>query len=207
MTLFAEFERRYIPEPNSGCWLWTSTSGRYGTLYFKGRNYYAHRLSWELHRGPIPDGQCVCHRCDVTCCVNPDHLFIGTNDDNVADMITKRRHCWGVRNGRATIDGATAQAILDSPGTYKSIAARFDVSWSVVCLIKGKRSWASTTTGGPRQNGYARGEKVPSAKLTADQVRAIRADPRSSGAVAPDYGIQPRQVRRIRSGERWGHLS
>ncbi len=92
------FEASYIPEPNSGCFLWVkATTGVYGHgVMGRGRRgtglILAHRAAWELYRGPIPPGLLVCHRCDVPCCVNPDHLFLGTYADNNRDMVTKGRH-------------------------------------------------------------------------------------------------------------------
>ncbi|WP_198527626.1 HNH endonuclease signature motif containing protein [Xanthomonas sp. SHU 199] len=83
-----------IPVPEAGCWLWIgrmSTNG-YGRIGI-GRNkqYRAHRISWEHHFGPIPDGMYVCHKCDVRSCINPDHLFIGTAKDNARDREAKGR--------------------------------------------------------------------------------------------------------------------
>ncbi len=75
------------------CWLWTGahiTSG-YGHFEVNGHHYLAHRTAWELAHGPIPAGLIVCHRCDNPTCVRPDHLFIGTQSDNIHDMITKGR--------------------------------------------------------------------------------------------------------------------
>ena len=89
------FEQQYIPEPMSGCWLWTGTlAGRdqRPRLCFDGKQGYAHRASWLLHRGPIPDGLQVLHRCDTPLCVNPNHLFLGTQLDNVRDAKAKGRH-------------------------------------------------------------------------------------------------------------------
>src|SRR3990167_3892348 len=88
------FEDSYMPEPNTGCWLWTGATryDGYGTRPWRGKtSAQAHRIAWEVFRGPIPDGLQVLHRCDVRCCVNPDHLFLGTQLDNMRDMIQKGR--------------------------------------------------------------------------------------------------------------------
>ena len=78
------------------CWLWTgaTTSWGYGTIGRgkTGTNAPAHRVSWELHHGPIPDGLCILHHCDNPSCVRPDHLFLGTLKDNTQDMLKKGRH-------------------------------------------------------------------------------------------------------------------
>src|SRR5262245_58279388 len=79
----------------SGCWLWDGSysGGGYGTFYVGGRlkQMPAHRFSYEVHKGPIPEGLFVCHHCDVRECVNPDHLFVGTQSDNIQDMLIKKR--------------------------------------------------------------------------------------------------------------------
>ena len=89
-------EAASIPEPNSGCWLWLgSVQGKsgagHGRLKWHGQTTLAHRLSWEIYRGPIPPGMLVCHTCDMGGCVNPDHLFIGIHADNHADRNRKGR--------------------------------------------------------------------------------------------------------------------
>ena len=97
----AQFHARVYPEPNSGCWLWDGAAGHhgYGQMRVHGRAVYAHRLSYELHNGPITGGLHVCHRCDVPGCVNPAHLFLGTPKDNCDDKIRKGRMRTGVSTG------------------------------------------------------------------------------------------------------------
>jgi len=88
--------RHVSPEPNTGCWLWDGALNNkgYGKIGFGGGNggtRLVHRLMWEMQRGPIPDDLWVLHRCDVTICCNPEHLFLGTPLDNMQDMHAKGR--------------------------------------------------------------------------------------------------------------------
>jgi hypothetical protein len=77
----------------TGCVEWTgsTTSDGYGQLTVNGRHMLAHRLAWEVHNGPIPDGQIVCHTCDNRSCINVGHLWLGTQRDNVRDAMAKGR--------------------------------------------------------------------------------------------------------------------
>lgn len=82
------------------CWLWSGLrySNGYGHINASGHNganLLAHRVSWEIHNGPIPDGYHVCHKCDTPPCVNPEHLFLGTRSDNMRDMHAKGRGMHG----------------------------------------------------------------------------------------------------------------
>lgn len=85
-----------IPVPESGCWLATTWWDEDGYGRTTGCTFL-HRLSYEIHKGEIPDGMSVCHKCDTPACCNPDHLFIGTNKDNMADSVRKGRKS-GERN-------------------------------------------------------------------------------------------------------------
>ncbi len=92
------FWRFVSPEPNSGCWLWCGSTDKkgYGQLRIRQRGAgalaYATHVSLRLHGRPIRDGMQACHHCDVPACVNPDHLFIGTQLDNIHDAMAKGRH-------------------------------------------------------------------------------------------------------------------
>lgn len=93
LTVMERFDAKYIPEPNSGCWIWLGQprAQGYGGFRHEGKRKLAHRASYEIHIGLIPSGLHVLHKCDVTACVNPDHLRLGTNNDNIADKFARGR--------------------------------------------------------------------------------------------------------------------
>jgi hypothetical protein len=154
MTLLERFERKYIPEPNSGCFLWIGASkgkdylpSLYGRMWYsKQRRYeYAHRISYELHRGEIPQGMHVLHRCDQPCCVNPDHLFLGTIADNTKDMVSKGRDrhnpLRGTKSPSAKLTDDMVREIRRSPGTLRQLGHRFGVSHRAILKIKSGKAW------------------------------------------------------------------
>lgn len=119
------------------CWQWTASHGShgYGQLSINGRPEPTHRISYEMHVGPIPKGLCVCHTCDNRSCVNPSHLFLGTYTDNLRDMVRKNR------DGRRKLtDGQVAEirAKLATGASFRQLAAEYGVVPENISLI-GKR--------------------------------------------------------------------
>jgi hypothetical protein len=152
-----------------GCWTWTGTRGPkgYGRAYVPdprpgvgGRPASAHRVAWQLANGPIPAGVCVLHRCDNPPCCRPDHLFLGTNDDNIADRHAKGRDAQnkGERGGRARL---TAKDVLDMReavrrgATRASLARAYGVAAQTVDDAVCGRSW-SHLDGAIARASYAR---------------------------------------------------
>lgn len=143
----ARFEANF--QKGEGCWLWTaSCRNGYGRIRIGNMKLTASRVSYELYIGPIGDGKMVCHKCDNPTCVNPSHLFLGTRQQNIDDMVAK---------GRSVL-------------------------------------------------GRQRGEENPKAKLTTEQVLAIRADKRSQSLIAAEYGVQQAAVSKIKLGKVWRHV-
>lgn len=148
MTLAQRFD--FYAVKSDGCWIWRgSVAGRsgYGKLGFNGRTLAAHRLSWELHRGPIQPGMVVCHHCDNPRCVKPDHLFIGTTLDNVRDKIAKGRDPRGERNTEARLTESQVRNILADKRSSREIGAAYGVSNTAIWLIKSGRKWKHISRG------------------------------------------------------------
>lgn len=128
--------------------MWTGaldTHG-YGHLSFKNKRVWAHRLAWVLTSGPIPPGMLVCHRCDVRACVNPAHLFLGTQADNVADMIGKGRmpRQYGEGHGMARLTAVQVREIRErhAAGTPSlHLSREFGIAKSQMLRIVKRQSW------------------------------------------------------------------
>lgn len=141
---------RFVEFPNGlrdgvGCWEWQASIGShgYGQLTHLQQKYTAHRLSWEIHRGPIPDGLCVLHRCDNRSCVNPDHLFLGTKADNLQDMTDKGRRAVGSKHGSCKLTEEQVKEIRAGDALpAQVIADAYGISRSLVYLIRNKKRWS-----------------------------------------------------------------
>jgi hypothetical protein len=139
------FYDKVVKLEDSDCWMWIGArSTDYGQLYVDGKVIYAHRLSYILHCDEIPDGMKVLHRCDNRWCVNPAHLFLGTQQDNMNDKVSKNRQAKGITNGNAKLtelDVIEIRRLLAQPITQKSIADKFGVDPKLITLIKRREIW------------------------------------------------------------------
>lgn len=148
-------ERFWAKVDKSGeCWEWMGaiTGGRYGGYGVMGRGSrgsglcYAHRLSWILANGSIPKGVFVCHRCDNPGCVNPEHLFLGTQADNVQDMVAKGRGARGETHCCAKLSEEDVRAIRQAYArggvTLQELGSKHGVAHSTVSDAVHRKTWA-----------------------------------------------------------------
>lgn len=128
-SIAERLENNYMPIPETGCWLWTRalSSKGYGCTNINGKTEYAHREAYKHYIGHVPKGLWVLHKCDTPSCINPNHLFLGTHKDNMADMVNKGRS--NTQKGEAHLDAklTNKQAwyvyVLGKSGIQPSIIA------------------------------------------------------------------------------------
>jgi len=137
--------------PND-CWEWTGSKilAGYGKINVSGKTVSAHRISWEMANDPIPKGMCVLHHCDNKACVNPAHLFLGTNADNSRDMTEKERQARGEANGESKLteqDIHEIRVFLDAGYIQSEIAEGYGVGHVAIHYIKTGYRWGWLTEG------------------------------------------------------------
>lgn len=135
-----DFKNLYIPVTESGCWIWIGSESNvgYGRFWRKKTksHIYAHRLSFILNKGSIPDEMYVCHKCDNRLCVNPDHLFLGSHIENIKDMVLKGRQSKGIKNGHSKLSLSDVKDIRTSNDTNSSLAKRYNVNPSTISRVR-----------------------------------------------------------------------
>lgn len=148
MRNLALIEARSIPVPEAGCWLWTGYTwdgyGILGSTHGKS-GHRAHRYAYECVNGPIPKGMVACHKCDTRSCVNPAHIFIGTQGQNVADMVSKGRALLGERNPKALLTRDAVLAVVSDTAGNAEIARKLGVHKTTVHNIRSGKSWGHLT--------------------------------------------------------------
>ena len=143
--LMTSILENYTPVPEAGCWLWLGCwhVRGYGKTGGHDGSRIAHRVFFEAHKGAIPEGLFVCHKCDTPSCVNPDHLFAGTAAENGADAANKGRgrEARGEKNSSAKLTERQVLAIFNDPRPEREVADEFGVSAGTVTAIKNGRAW------------------------------------------------------------------
>lgn len=146
------FEAKAFPEPNSGCWLWMGAANQQEGRAFVSINHKstnAARVSYQIYKGEIPDGGFVLHSCDNALCVNPDHLRVGTQSDNVSDMHRRGRRR-GIHRPHVAPNGReklTDEIVRDirfgsrSRMTLRAIADELGVSSGTIQFIRSGKTW------------------------------------------------------------------
>lgn len=144
-TFLDRFESKFIPEPMSGCWLWDASQNRdgYGNFRFRDKILNAHRVAWYIYRGAIPRGVQVLHKCDIRSCVNPQHLYLGSQRDNVLDCENRKRarHPKGDQHKNAKISEKQAIYIFWDSRPQHEIARDYKISQPLVSSIKNQKAW------------------------------------------------------------------
>lgn len=135
-------------EKTEYCWLWKGGGVRYGRFYDGDKDVLAHRYSYELHNGAITEGLYVCHKCDNTFCVNPAHLFLGTQKDNIQDAVSKNRMVYhgscGEKNGNSKLsinNVVEIKRLIRSGMAGTRIAKIFNICHANVYDIKNGKIW------------------------------------------------------------------
>ena len=137
-------EQGSMPVTECGCIVWLGYVSKYGygTLTVDKAPKRVHRLAWEEKNGPIPDGMLVCHICDIRSCINTDHLFLGTAQDNCDDKIAKNRQVISCGEDRAIkLTWELATEIKKATGNQSSIANEFGIDQALVSRIKNGKAW------------------------------------------------------------------
>ena len=135
------------------CWEWKGSLNRgYGQFWVGHTFIGAHKYSYELHFGKIENGLLVCHRCDNRKCVNPNHLFLGTYQDNENDKVSKNRQAKGKKNGQSgtrnwknklsELDVIEIRKKLEDKTPYKVLSQKYGVTEGMIYYIKSRRSWS-----------------------------------------------------------------
>jgi DNA-binding XRE family transcriptional regulator len=218
------------------CWFWTGCADTcgYGLITIggrKGRAYPTHRVSFVIHRGPIPPGAKVCHRCDRPPCCNPEHLFLGTQADNVHDMFDKNRRpaLIGVSNPKAKLTEDQvryARRRLARGHLASDLARELGVTKTQIGAIKHRRQWKHLPERPdelPRFYDHSfrvelrsktRGESNGRSRLSEEKVRAIRSllsqnpssDRAYEEALARQVGVSRSTIQDIKHGRSWRHV-
>jgi hypothetical protein len=195
----------------NGCWHWIGAIDKgYGKFRIDDKNVYAHRASVLFFHKPNVDFSklLVCHKCDNTMCVNPDHLFLGTHQDNVDDKMQKGRHVStkGVDSPHAKLTEENVLYIRDCEKSAEQLAIEFNVSTSNINAIRSGKRWKHVGGKIVVISNHVSGENHPMKKLDEEKVRYIRNSDKKTRDIAMELGISYVTAYEVRKGKTWKHV-
>lgn len=207
------FNRQY--KINGECWEWSSAIDRDGYGRFSaelhGVSYQkAHRYSWALHNGKqVPDGMSVCHSCDNRKCVNPAHLWIGTNEENMLDKIAKGRHrnLRGEDHPDSILTEIQVLSILADARPHTVLAQEYGVHAQTISSIKTRKSWAHLDVENVAKAPRVSHRKGKSDKLNDGIVREILRGDVPGSEWAERLGVSRQLITNIRKRRVWKHVN
>lgn len=212
-AFFERYAALVIPEPNSGCWLWTGALSAWG--YGRTARKYAHRLCFEItHAQTIAPGLEVRHSCDTKLCVNPDHLLLGTHGDNMRDIPARNRH--RPRRGQdSTESPLTNEDVMDIrrralAGEYTpALADEFGVTYQSIAAIVIGKTWAHLPVL-QTKIGRMRGDRHYNAVLSSSGVQEIKillaGETLTHKAIASRFGVARCTIGAIANNRNWNHV-
>ena len=197
-----ELERFMSKVDKTGsCWLWTACVGNhgYGCFSLNNKTKTAHKLAYVQYTGEVPEGLFVLHECDNRKCVNPDHLFLGTNQDNVDDMLNKNRSLKGSDHSQAKLNNNQVLGIikLSQHIPRKELADIYKVGVRVIGDILNGVTWTHLTN-----------IKYKSRRLTEEIVLKIKSlfPTHTNREIADLFDRSVYNIYSIRIGKTWGHI-
>jgi uncharacterized protein YerC len=201
------FGHRCKPE-DGGCIVFSGYKSRdgYGQVRYNKNMELAHRASYQIAFGKIPDGSYVCHHCDNPACINPLHIYAGSQQDNMNDKVSRRRQSKGEHRPCSRLTERQIVKIRIDVREYKLIAADYKISVGRVSEIKTGKAWGHISSESVIR-GRAVGERHPLSKINDEIAIMIRRDTRTSLAIAKQYGVSESAVSRIKRGITWKHLN
>jgi hypothetical protein len=200
---------------DANCWNWQASRDQDGYGVFNAKHdgivyKRAHRYSYALHYGRIPEGMMILHSCDNPSCVRPDHLSLGTGAENMADKIAKGRARVpaGEQHSFAKLTREQAEAILHDPRPYAQLAAEYGVHAGTISSLKNRDSWpelgpdkgAKAKRVSPRRGTSKKG-------VTPEIVREIRTSTERGIDLAARFGLKPQDITDIRKRRSWAHVT